>query len=81
MRTSLERVLKHFEYKHLPKPRQALSVRFYQLAHHLVGELQDSDDWVEVVRGLYKLLEAKDCFERALLGTVARKPKEKSSGL
>jgi hypothetical protein len=57
-------ILKYFEYGHLPPPLQALSKPLCELAQQLDGQLPDGP---EKSAGLRKLLEAKDCFVRAML--------------
>ena len=57
-------VLRHFEYKHLPKGLQAISKPFHDLAHDLSTRNPDN---VEMILALHKLLEAKDAFVRAFI--------------
>lgn len=56
-------LLKFFEYAHLPEHLQAVSKPFGQLAADMASKLEGG----QVVEGLKKLLEAKDCFVRALV--------------
>jgi hypothetical protein len=58
------RMLRFFEYSHLPEHLQALSRPCHQLAHLMAQALPDGP---ELTTGLRKLLEAKDCFVRAAL--------------
>ena len=61
------RILRYFEYAHLPEHLQALSQPMCQLAIEMAATLATSSDPAEVTVGLRKLLEAKDCFVRARL--------------
>ena len=56
-------ILQFFEYKHLPPHLQEVSKPFCDLAHECVQTLSG----LEVIAGLRRLLEAKDCFVRAKL--------------
>lgn len=55
-------ILRHFEFSHLPEHLQRVSKEFHALAHLMAGMLKDDP---ELVAGLRKLLEAKDCMVRA----------------
>lgn len=55
-------MLENFEYSHLPPALQAFSRPLCELANTMVLELPMG---AELVAGLRKLLEAKDCFVRA----------------
>lgn len=59
-----ERLLRCFEYEHLPAHLQKVSKPIGDLAHRMDIELPDS---AEKTAGLRKLLEAKDCLVRAAL--------------
>lgn len=59
---SVERMLKWFEFRHLPENLQVISCRFSHLAHEIV-ELIDAGP--ERTVALRKLLEAKDAAVRA----------------
>lgn len=59
-----ERMLKWFEYKHLPPHLQEVSKPFGELAEMLV---KDVDSGPERTVALRKLLEAKDAAVRAKL--------------
>ena len=56
--------LQYFKYEHLPEKLQVISKPFADLAIELANNLPEG---MEVVAGLRKLLEAKDCFVRAAL--------------
>jgi hypothetical protein len=58
----VEHILQFFSYSHLPEHLQKVSRPFYEIAETMALELNDSP---ELVAGLRKLLEAKDCFVRA----------------
>jgi hypothetical protein len=62
--------IQFFEYDHLPKELQVVSRPIAELAHFMEQMLPDGP---EKSAGMRKLLEAKDCFVRALLPS---KPKE-----
>lgn len=55
-------IMKFFKYEHLPEHLQAISKACAQLAQQMEEQLPGS---AEKSAGLRKLLEAKDCFERA----------------
>lgn len=57
-------ILKYFSYAHLPEKLQFVSKPFGDLAHKMANELPQN---AETSAGLRKLLEAKDCFVRALV--------------
>jgi len=59
---SEERMMKWFEYKHLPTKLQIISFRFSNLAHEIV---ECVDAGPERTVALRKLLEAKDAAVRA----------------
>lgn len=59
-----DRLLKFFEYAHLPESLRGVSVKFHDLAHELVVMLPASAERTVCLR---KLLEAKDCAVRAKL--------------
>lgn len=61
MHPSVQEILKHFEYSHLPTGLQAYSKPIHELAHSMAATLEGA----ELTAGLRKLLEAKDCFVRA----------------
>lgn len=56
--------IKFFEYEHLPARLQEVSKPLAELAHQMEETLPDGP---EKSAGMRKLLEAKDCFVRALL--------------
>lgn len=55
-------ILKHFEFDHLPLHLQGVSKEFHALAHKMHASLPMD---AELIAGLRKLLEAKDCMVRA----------------
>ncbi|WP_456390253.1 hypothetical protein [Profundibacter sp.] len=57
-------ILKFFDYEHLPKHLEAISLPFYVLAWEMDRTLPSG---AEKSAGLRKLLEAKDCMVRAAL--------------
>lgn len=67
------RILAAFKYDHLPEHLQRISKPFHDLAHDravdgLIAENEGA--WLadtETEAGLRKLLEAKDCFVRAMI--------------
>jgi hypothetical protein len=57
-----------FQYTHLPAgPMRTASENCTVLAEQMVDQLPDGP---ELIAGLRKLLEAKDCFVRAALGQL-----------
>ena len=60
----MNRLMRWFEFKHLPPDLQAVSVKIADLAVEIDNLLGES---AEKAAGLRKLLEAKDCFVRAAL--------------
>ena len=60
-------ILSFFEYGHLPPKLQSISQPCGDLAHQMAEIPADGSNAAEVVAGLRKLLEAKDCFVRAAL--------------
>jgi hypothetical protein len=56
------RLMKWFEFAHLPERLQVISQPLAKLAAHLDASLPEGP---EKTAGLRKLLEAKDCFVRA----------------
>lgn len=68
MHPSQEKLLKFFEFSHLPEGRaRDTSARCAALAHEMAAELAGTESGEELTTGLRKLLEAKDCFVRAAL--------------
>ena len=57
-------LLGFFTYEHLPEHLQAISRPCAEMAVQMATDLPDGP---ELTAGLRKLLEAKDCFVRALL--------------
>ena len=60
----MDRMLQFFEYGHLTKNLQEVSVHFNRLANEIVDKLPQNPERTVALR---KLLEAKDCAVRALL--------------
>lgn len=58
--------IKFFEFNHLPLPMRDMSRQFHDLAIQLQAR-NDYVDSVEFEEGMRKLIEAKDCFVRALV--------------
>ena len=67
MNSAHERMLRHFRYDHLPEHLQVISGPICRLAEDMIGRCEESADPAEVTVGLRKLLEAKDCFVRAMV--------------
>jgi hypothetical protein len=63
MHPAVESILQHFRYEHLPPHLQEVSKPICEQAHALARNL----DGPELTAGLRKLLEAKDCFVRAVI--------------
>lgn len=59
-----DRMLKWFEYSHLPEHLQVVSVKFYEVAHSLCALVESGPERTVALR---KLLEAKDAAVRAKL--------------
>lgn len=57
-----ERMLKYFDYKHLPENLQIVSVKFYELACSLCALIERGPERTVALR---KLLESKDAAVRA----------------
>jgi hypothetical protein len=57
-------ILRWFESDHLPDDLREVSRHFQTMAGAMVSSLGDSE---EMIAGLRKLLESKDCFVRAAL--------------
>ena len=57
-------LLQFFEYTHLPKHLQDVSVQFHTLAHMLSETLPSNPEKTTALR---KLLESKDCAVRSVL--------------
>lgn len=70
MHPSTEAILKHFSYTHLPPKLADISRPLCELAHSMAVQL----DGPELIAGLRKLLEAKDCFVRAALESTPKTP-------
>lgn len=59
-----ERMLKWFEYSHLPPDLQIVSRTFHALAHEIRNNIAPGPERTVALR---KLLESKDCAVRARL--------------
>ena len=59
-------VERYFQYQHLPERLKPVSKIFYDAAFELVGNFPHTDE-AELMAGLRKLLEAKDCAVRSVL--------------
>jgi hypothetical protein len=59
-----ERLLRYFGWEYLPARLQSVSAPFDVLVRQILPVVPDNH--AEVTVGLRKLLEAKDCFERAV---------------
>lgn len=68
---AFNRILVFFKYDHLPAALQATSRPFSELAHLMVLQANESVHPAEVMTGLRKLLESKDCFVRSRLPSDA----------
>jgi hypothetical protein len=63
--TPAQGLLRFFSHSHLPEgPLRDTSAKFHALAQELEATVPDS---AEKTAGLRKLLEAKDCFVRAVI--------------
>lgn len=60
-------ILAFFAYQHLPPHLQAVSKPFHDLAHQIADDMADTTAKAELIAGLRKLLEAKDCVVRAAI--------------
>ncbi|MFA0001475.1 hypothetical protein AB4428_24500 [Vibrio lentus] len=59
------KILQYFKYLHLPDRLQTVSKPFNELASLIAEDLPDNEEREIALR---KLLEAKDCAVRAMLG-------------
>lgn len=75
MHPNVADLLEHFNHAHLPPALAAVSEPCGQLARTMAAQL----DGPELTVGLRKLLEAKDCFVRALV-VADRKAKAAAAG-
>jgi hypothetical protein len=62
--------IKYFNYDHLPERLQEVVKPIFHMAHWMEETLPDS---AEKSAGMRKLLEAKDCFVRAMLEVEGEK--------
>ena len=58
-------VNRYFQYAHLPDHLQPISRPFHELAQEMLAQVCYDDD--ELMAGLRRLLEAKDCAVRAAM--------------
>ena len=65
--THQKKIARYFAYGHLPVHLQVYSKPLCDVAIQMAELCRDSPDPAEVTRGLNALLEAKDCFVRAML--------------
>lgn len=68
--TERDSLLVLFDYQHLPPHLQAVSKPFSEAAAEMTLE---HDASFELVAGLRKLLEAKDCFVRCAVRKAAKR--------
>ena len=66
-RPETQHIVKYFAYGHLAEPMRTVSAHCSILKDEMLRELPDGP---ELTTGLRRLLEAKDCFVRAMLDTV-----------
>lgn len=70
----VRQIAQFFDYQHLPPELQDVSREFHDMATTLVQVLPDS---AELIAGLRKLLEAKDCFVRCAVAAQQLLPVER----
>ncbi|MBY7931578.1 hypothetical protein KW447_11310 [Vibrio fluvialis] len=58
-------IVNYFVYQHLPEKLQVVSKPFHDIVNKMVVELPENE---ESHMALRKLLEAKDCAVRAMVG-------------
>jgi len=63
--SSMRDLLRYFSYGHLPEKLQEISKPFSELAYKCAD--LPVTDYEELILGLHKLKEAKDCVVRAAL--------------
>lgn len=68
---AVKQVLEHFTFQHLPPHLRAVSEGCARLADEMSAVLAGE----ELVVGLRKLLEAKDCFVRAMVVILKNRPR------
>lgn len=74
---SVVAVTRFFEYDHLPEPLRFISFACAELKDTILERVGDDP---ELVVGLRKLLEAKDCFVRASIAQVNKEKGESHEG-
>lgn len=62
-----ERLLRYFNYAHLPEHLQTISEPLCIVAVKMAEACEHAHDPAEVTVGLRKPLEAKDCFVRSMV--------------
>jgi len=63
-------IMKYFKYQHLPNHLKEVSKPFCDLAETINQYRYRSAEDAEIVAGLRKLLEAKDCIVRTMLTSI-----------
>lgn len=63
-----DRIMQFFAFAHLEPDVQAVSLPFWEMAHHIIATLPKNADRAVA---LWRLLEAKDAAVRALLAKDA----------
>jgi len=61
---SIKAISRYFDFDHLNEPMRGISESCADLAQEMIDTIHDDP---ELTVGLRKLLEAKDCFVRAVL--------------
>ncbi len=67
---SVEAITRFFEYSHLPDELKRIVASCTSLKNDMLIQIQEDDP--ELIMGLRKLLEAKDCFVRAKVAELNR---------
>lgn len=82
MNAATIRLLDLFSYSHLPQALQPISKEVGELAMRMAVQLESDDMRVidELLYGLRRLLEAKDCFVRAGLFLAPSVEERKNDG-
>lgn len=62
MSPEVAELMTFFKYSHLPEHLQNVAAPCSELAREMVSELKEG---TQLVAGLQKLIEAKDCFVRS----------------
>ena len=61
-------LLSYFNYDHLPEDLQSVSKPCHDLAHQMTNKAVHCESY-QLIAGLKRLLEAKDCFVRVALSS------------